>query len=139
VTNPRTTPADIVFTLFDMNGDEQDRYEQIVPAGSQREWSLADLFNMQKFRGSVRIWSDVPIALGSRRTTTTLRGEPTENEIGYIDVASLRGKQRIEFPAISEGAGVATEIFLVNPTSEDVKGQLKFISSGGTPSEVALR
>jgi DNA-binding beta-propeller fold protein YncE len=139
VANATHTPALLRFTLFDTDGKEQGRYEQILPIGTQREWSLGDLFNIEKIRGSVRIWSDVPIAISDKRITTSLRGEPIESEIGYIDTDSLKGHSSAEFPAILDGSGLATEIVLVNPTEVEMKGEIKISSADGHASDVVLR
>jgi DNA-binding beta-propeller fold protein YncE len=139
VADASSTPAMLRFTLFDTDGKEQGRYEQILPIGTEREWSLADLFNVEKFRGTVRLWSDVPIAVSDRRVTISLRGEPVESELGYIDANSLKGTQTVEFPTILDGAGIATQIVLINPTESEIKGQIEFDSSDGQPSEVVLR
>jgi DNA-binding beta-propeller fold protein YncE len=139
VANASRTPALLRFTLFDADGKEQGRYEQILPIGDQREWSLADLFNVEKIRGSVRIWSDVPIAISDKRITTSLRGEPVESELGYVDVGSLKGSQGADLPAILDGAGIATGITLINPTEDDVKTEFQFSSADGSASEIVLR
>lgn len=139
VANATSTPALLRFTLFDSDGNEHGRYEQILPIASQREWSLADLFNVEKFRGTVRLWSDVPIAVSDKRITTTLRGENVETELGYVDPAALKTIQSVELPTISDGAGIATEIVLVNPAETEFKGQMQFDSSDGHPSEIVLR
>ena len=47
--NATHTPALLRFTLFDADGKEAGRYEQILPIGTQREWSLSDLFNIERF------------------------------------------------------------------------------------------
>ena len=125
--------------LRSSHGKEQGRYEQILPIGTEREWSLADLFNVEKFRGSVRLWSDVPVAVSDRRVTHSLRGEPVESELGYVDANSLKGTQTVEFPTILDGAGIATEIVLINPTESEIKGRIQFDSSNGQPSEIVLR
>lgn len=139
VADASSTPALLRFTLFDTDGKEQGRYEQILPIGTQREWSLADLFNVEKFRGSVRLWSDVPVAVSDKRVTNSLRGEPVESELGYIDANGLKGTQTVEFPTILDGAGIATEIVLINPTESEIKGQIQFDSLDGQPSEIVLR
>ncbi len=139
VANASHTPALLRFTLFDADGKEQGRYEQILPIGDQREWSLADLFNIEKIRGSVRIWSDVPIAISDKRITTSLRGEPVESEIGYVDAANLKGSRGADFPAILDGEGVATGITLINPTESEIKSELQFSSVDGHASEIVLR
>ena len=42
----------------------------------------------------------MPIAISDKRSTTSLKGEPVENEIGYIDSGALKGSHVAEFPAI---------------------------------------
>ena len=139
VANATHTPALLRFTLFDADGKEEGRYEQILPIGTQRAWSLSDLFNIQKIRGSVRLWSDVPIAISDERITTSLRGEPVENEIGYVDSGSLKGSHIAEFPAILDGAGIATGIAVINPTEVEIKGEFQFSSADGRAADVVLR
>ncbi len=136
--NPTRTPATIRLTLFDALGEEQERWEQILPAFAQREYSLGDLFNVRKARGAVRFWSDVPLALSARRITRNLRGEPVENEIGYMEPGALAANA-LEFPEIAEGEGLATEIVLINPTSAPIEADLLLTSNGGEPKEIILR
>ena len=139
VANSTRTPALLRFTLFDVNGDEQGRYEQILPVDSQREWSLADLFNLQEFRGSVRLWSDVPVAVSAQRITRTLRGENVRSELGYVDITSLEGKRTLELPHLLNGLDVSTEIILINPTEAELEGNLEFLSREGVATAVVLR
>ena len=89
IANASRTPATLRFTLFDTSGMEHGYYEQILPAHSQRRFTLAELFNHEQFRGVVRLWSDVAIAVSAKRVTRTLRAESVESEIGYVEPASL--------------------------------------------------
>jgi DNA-binding beta-propeller fold protein YncE len=139
VANANRLPALLRFTLFDQSGKETGRYEQIMDPHSQRQWSLPDLFNVQQVRGSVRIYSDVPIALSARRVTTSLRGERVENELGYTDVNAMKGDAPLALPLIWDGEGTATEIVLVNPKPEAINGQLHFTSPDGKAKEIVLR
>jgi hypothetical protein len=139
VADPSNTPALLRFTLFDTDGKEQGRYEQILPIGTQRTWSLADLFDVEKFRGSMRLWSDVPIAISDTRATISVRGEPVENEIGYFDGNATGAKDAVELPAIFDGGGIATGIVLINPADAEAKGVMQFESSDGHPSDIVLR
>ncbi len=137
--NSTQTPATLRLTLFDPSGAERGRYEQLLPARSQREWSLAELFNVQKMRGTLRLVSDVPIAVSAQRITRSLRGEPVRSEIGYVDVAALEKKQEVELPEVSDGAGVATELLLINPLPTPNRAQLRFTAASGQPAAVILR
>ena len=139
IADSTVTPALLRFTLFDTDGKEQGRYEQILAPGTQREWSLADLFNIETFKGTIRLWSDVPVAISDKRVTTTLRGELVEGEIGYVVEANPKQGGTVELPTISDGAGLATEIILVNPTDAEIKGRIQLNSSDGQPSDIVLR
>ena len=136
--NSSRTPATVRLTLFDEMGEEQERWEQILPAFAQREWSLSDLFNVRKHRGTVRFWSDVPMAFSARRVTRNMRGETVENEIGYVDPAKLKGGT-LEFTEIADGEGLSTEILLINPSHETAESRLTFFNSQGEPKEITLR
>jgi DNA-binding beta-propeller fold protein YncE len=139
VANSNRLPALVRFTLFDASGKELSRYEQIMGPNNERQWSLADLFNVQQAKGSVRFYSDVAVALSAKRVTSSLRGELVESEQGYTDVNALKGSQPVVLPLIWDGQGTATEIVFVNPTTADMAGQVQFISSEGAPAQIVLR
>lgn len=136
--NASRTPATVRLTLFDQMGNESGRWEQILPAYAQRDWSLADLFNVRSYRGALRLWSDAPLALSARRITRNMRGDLIENEISYVNLISS-GSGLLEFPDISEGQGLATEILLVNPSGETAEGQFRFAGAAGNAKEIILR
>lgn len=138
VANATQTPALLRFTLFDPDGNEKGRYEQILPIGTQREWTLGDLFNVERFKGSIRFWSDTPVAVSNKRMTDTIRGETFENELSYVDESGAASKTA-ELPEISDGEGIATKITLINSTTADADVRLDFDSSDGQPAEVELR
>jgi DNA-binding beta-propeller fold protein YncE len=139
VANSNRLPALIRFTLFDQSGKELGRYEQIMGPNNERQWSLPDLFNVQQVRGSVRFYSDVPVALSAKRLTTSLRGETIESEQGYVDVNMMKGSAPVALPLIWDGAGMASEIVLMNPTPQAMAGQLRFNAEDGAPSALVLR
>lgn len=139
VANATQTPALLRFTLFDPDGNERGRYEQILPIGTQREWSLGDMFNIEQFKGSIRFWSDTPVALSNKRVTDTIRGDTLENELGYVDGNAKGTADASDLPAISDGDGLATKITLINPTTTDANVRINFDSSDGQPAAIALR
>ena len=139
VANSNRLPALVRFTLFDQSGKELNRYEQIMGPNNERQWSLPDLFNVQQVRGSVRFYSDVPVALSAKRVTSSLRGEAIESEQGYTDVNAMKGSAPVVLPVIWDGEGMASEIVLVNPTPANIAGQLDFTGLDGAPSQIVLR
>jgi DNA-binding beta-propeller fold protein YncE len=139
VANSNRLPALVRFTLFDLGGKELSRYEQIMGPNNQRQWTLPDLFNQQQVKGSVRFYSDVPVALSAKRVTSSLRGELVESEQGYTDVNAMKRGSVVTLPLIWDGEGMASEIVLVNPTPEAMGAQLQFNASDGVPSPIVLR
>jgi hypothetical protein len=67
-----------------------------------------------------------------------MRGDLIENEISYVNLISS-GSGLLEFPDISEGQGLATEILLVNPSGETAEGQFRFAGAAGNAKEIILR
>jgi DNA-binding beta-propeller fold protein YncE len=140
VANPSRWPALVRFTLFDADGNEKGRYEQIMAPGSQRRWSTADLFNVQQAKGSIRLWSDVPVALSAKRVTTSLRGERVENELGYLDASVPSASGALLLPTIWDGEGIASKIVLVNPRTTPIAGAIEFKpADSDTPAKIVLR
>jgi hypothetical protein len=80
----------------------------------------------------------VPLALSARRITRNLRGDPVENELGYVDSTKLTN-EGLELPAIFDGQGLATEIVLINPLQEATKALLTFAGSEGQSKDIILR
>jgi hypothetical protein len=140
VANPSQWPALVRFTLFDVDGNEKGRYEQIMAPGSQRHWSTADLFNVQQAKGSIRFWSDVQVALSAKQVTTSLRGERVENELGYLDASVPAADGTLLLPTIWDGEGIASKIVLVNPGKDAISGEIDFKpADSDTPDTIVLR
>jgi hypothetical protein len=94
---------------------------------------------VQQVKGSVRLFSDVAVAVSARRVTSSLRGELVESEQGYTDVNALKGSAPVVLPVIWDGEGMASEIVLVNPTTNAINGQMLFSNPDGAPSQIVLR
>jgi hypothetical protein len=139
VANSNRLPALVRFTLFDLEGKELGRYEQIMGPNNERQWTLADLFNVQQVKGSVRLYSDVAVAVSARRITNSLRGELVESEQGYTDVNAIKGSAPVLLPVIWDGEGMASEIVLVNPTTQDISARMLFKNPDGAPAQIVLR
>jgi len=139
IANPTRKPATLRFTLFDTLGHEQGRYEQVLPPYREQELRLADLFNLQQFRGAVRLWSDVPVGVSAERTTETLRGEPVTDHMSYMTEEALQDRRYVDLPGIVDGEGLATEIMLTNPTPSAVNVSWRFLSPQGEPQSIVLR
>jgi len=139
VANPTRSPATLRFILFDAQGKEKSRYEQILPPYEELELSLANMFNVQQFEGVIRLWSDALVAVNATRLTESLRREPVLNQIGYVTEEELSGLQQVELPGLYNGAGLATEVLMINPRDAAVNASWRFFSAEGDVKEITLR
>ena len=139
IANPTRSPATLRFTLFNSDGSEQGRFEQVLPRYREQEFSLADMFNVQEFQGVVRLWSDAEISLNASRITESLRREPVLSHIGYTTQEAVTEKRQLVMPGIFSGAGLATEIILVNPGETSLDANWRFYSPEGDAKEITLR
>jgi hypothetical protein len=73
------------------------------------------------------------------RTTTSVRGEPVESEMGYVVEKALAGKRSVEIPAILDGEGLATEVLFANPGDSASTSTFRFFTPDGKPGEIIMR
>ncbi|HEY4031635.1 MAG TPA: NHL repeat-containing protein [Caulobacteraceae bacterium] len=132
-------PAELRMVLFDASGKEKGRYVQILPPHTQRSWTLGELFNVSKFEGSLRLWSDTAVAVSAKRTTKSIRGEPVETEVDFFNEDALRTRHAVQTPGIMDGEGLATQVLFANPNETPSKQTWKFASPDGAPTEVVMR
>ena len=127
--------ANIRFNLFAPDGTFVERFEQILPIGDQWNVSLVELSKRDRFKGSVRVVSDVPVVVSATQHTESVEGNLIEVELPVIDPdISSRG-----VPLLLDGDGVASEIVLLNPTESVASGALRLFSETGQPREMILR
>lgn len=139
ISNPSHKPAMIRFTLFGERGDEIARRELLVPPGVQEDWSLGDLFNLQKAEGMVRVWSDVAIGIGGTVRTKTIRGEIVENHVPFLSEEQMAATGSATLPIIIDGEGIATQVQFINRHAQPVNATWRFQSPEGEPKEIVLR
>jgi DNA-binding beta-propeller fold protein YncE len=139
IANPTRSPATLRFTLFNSDGSEQGRFEQVLLPYREQIFSLADMFNVQEFQGVVRLWSDAEISLNASRITESLRREPVLSHIGYTTQEAVTEKHQLVMPGIFSGEGLATEIILVNPGEVSLDATWRFYSPEGDAKKITLR
>jgi hypothetical protein len=137
--NPTNTPAEMRLMLFDTAGVEKGRYVQILPPHMQQKLTLAEMFNVTRFEGSVRLWSDVPLGVSPQRTTKSVRNELVETQIDYLKEETLQGKRSVAIPGVMDGEGMSTQVVFANPTEAPMKDSWKFLSTDGAAIDVVMR
>jgi len=127
--------ANIRINLFSPDGKFAERYEQNLPINAQWETSLVELSRRDRFRGNVRIVSDVPILISATQVTENVEGGLIEAELSVIDPENTV----LGNPLLLDGDGVASEVILLNPTDEMINGEFQFFSAQGQREEIILR
>ena len=94
-----------------------------------------ELSNRDRFRGNVRIVSDVPILISATQVTENVEGDLIEAELSIIDSENTV----LGNPLLLDGDGVASEVILLNPTDEVMNGEFQFFSAQGQREEMILR
>ncbi|SVB87726.1 uncharacterized protein METZ01_LOCUS240580, partial [marine metagenome] len=127
--------ANIRINLFSPDGKFAERYEQNLPINAQWEASLVELSKRDRFRGNVRIVSDVPILISATQVTENVEGDLIEAELSVIDPKNTV----LGNPLLLDGDGIASEVIILNPTDEVTNGELQFFSAQGQREEMILR
>ena len=125
------------FIVYDQDGNLVDRSHQILPVGRQVELSQVDLVDRGKFKGSVRVVSDVPIGMSAERRTVNVRNETIISALPSM-VTGASGS--VVFPDYADSSERATELFLLNRGGGGAGGaSLRFFSPDGEEMAVILR
>jgi DNA-binding beta-propeller fold protein YncE len=135
--NGGARPADVRLIVYTPDGEELTRTHQILPAGHRVEFTQVDLADRGRFKGSVRIVSDVPISMAAHRRTTNIRNELIVARLPSLTLGS--GTGRLIFPRFLDGPEVATELFMLSKGTALGGGRVEFFDERGQPLTVVLR
>ena len=135
--NGGAVPADVRLIVYTPDGEELTRTHQILPTGRQVDFTQVDLVDKGKFKGSVRIVSDVPISMVAHRLTRNIRNELVVARLPSLSRPSETG--RLIFPRFLDGPEVATELFMLSRGTAQGKAKIEFFDEMGQPLTVVLR
>ncbi len=135
ILNRNPVGASLRFVLRALDGAEVDRYEVIVREESQQEFSLVQLFNVGRFKGTLYIFSDVPVSIHATQETVNLRGEPIAMRVPVFEPGRPGGTT----VALSDGDGLTTEIVMVNTGDAAASGVVSTLDGDGDPLSLPLR
>ena len=139
LTNATEGTADVRLLVYDEDGHLLNRSYQILPAGRQVEFSHVDLADRGKFRGSIRMASDVPIAVSAAQRTINVRNETITAAVPSMTRAT--GGDPVEavvFPAYTDGPEQATQLFLLNRGDAE-RATFRFRGADGEALSAILR
>ena len=140
IANPeKRRPVIVRFYLFDAFGKEQGRHEMLLPPMMQRRFDLAQVFNQTQFsKHSVKILTDLPVAIHSHQETLNIRDELVSTEVVGLHESWMTAGMRV-LPHFLDQAGFATDINLINAKKENINGMITFYTPEGEEMSVTLR
>ncbi len=135
---PSPQRTSIYLDHFDVDGNHRSRYERIVPLGKKMVLDLEHTFGIGALRGSLRIFSDSEVGLTLLKKVTNARGELVFSDVP-LQEASDETREQLMFPLFSNGAGHATEVVLMNPSTHATDGRLNIKDGAGEVLATILR
>ncbi len=135
IVNDNPIGASLRFVLYGLDGAETDRREEIVREHSQQEFSLVQLFDVGRYKGTLYVISDAPVSIHAIRETVNLRDEP----IAVRTPVFKPGDAAATTLELRDGDGVTTEIVLVNTGDAEASGVVATRDASGEPLSLPLR
>jgi len=135
--NGGAQPADLRLILYNPVGKELYRLNQILPPGRQLDFTQVDLADRGKFKGSLRIVSDLPVSITAHQLTKNVRNETIMTQLPSMrsNVAS----KGVIFPWFIDGPTIATQLFVLRKGVPATRGKIEFFDRKGQPLKVVLR
>lgn len=135
VANYNTHGASVRMILKDLEGEEVDRSEQLLLPGSQRSFTLGDLFDRTRFAGSVTLVSNIGVGISARQSIVNVRGDEILTE---VPVLTDDAEGTLLFPYM-DGNGLSTQLSILTRPREPVDSTIGFFQPDGDPLAVILR
>ena len=148
ITNPGSTDAHITLTLRRADGTIAATKTTLVLADHQSSQFVTELFSTQPevesdFNGTLRITSDVPVAIvglrfrGHNFSTLPVTSLAPPTDVPVIS-AGVGGPGSVILPQFAAGGGWATEIVLVNSGATTLTVRVDLFKNDGTPLTASL-
>ena len=130
-----TAEAVVTFTAKDAAGRTLDSFDQTLMPGGHGAQTMAGLFGLSSFTGSLEITSTEPIV----SLSINAEAAPIFSSLpaGELD-PSAQGQTMYYFPHLAVGASWQTTITYINYSAEEVSCQTDFLSDQGTPLLVSF-
>ncbi|MBZ5534614.1 MAG: hypothetical protein LAO31_01560 [Acidobacteriia bacterium] len=148
ITNPNTASANVNLMLIQADGTTLTTKVLVVPGKSQVSQFVTELFASMPqvqtdFSGTVRITSDIPVAVvglrfrGHNFSTLPVTSLSARSDVPSIS-AGVGGPGSVILPQFAAGGGWATEIVLVNSGSTDLIVRVDLFKNDGTALTASL-
>jgi len=144
IANTSGEDASVDLTFTDTAGTASAPVTVAVPAGGQTINFLADapISIASASTGVLQFNSSVPVSVIAVSFLTNEANDSLITAIPVADTSKVSGEPLL-IPEFVDGPGLTSDIFLVNPSDEEVRGEVQFFSQGnaavpGAPIEVAI-
>lgn len=142
ILNPSEDAVTATLILRDPSGDQVDQKEQMFAAGQHQSLFVDQLFSgLENFTGSLTFQTQQEgerLAAVTLRQNTNLQGEPIFATLPVVDLTGAATKESIFFPQVGAGAGLSTQLVLMNPSGSQVAGRIQLFNDDGFPLEMEL-
>ena len=136
--NEGRVPATAYLELFDIDGNSLAKRERIVPLGRRVQLSLEDAFGETPLRGTLRVFSDVQVAVALQRELVNVLGDTIVTDIP-LQPTPETAVDKVVFPFYANGEGASTEVLVVNTGRTSHEGSLRVRDAGGEVQTTILR
>jgi hypothetical protein len=139
IANPNASSATINF-YFTSGTADVGAAATTIPANGQIAAFLDQApFNAPaNFQGTFTFTSSLPVGVIALRGLTNQRGEFLMSTLPVVDTNSVATTGTQVLPDFSDGGGWKTQIFLVNPGSTAMTGNIQFVSPSGASANVTI-
>ena len=133
--NPNAQAANVEMVLRDEFGAEVATRPETLDAGTHLARFVSELFTALPpgFTGSLSFTSSQPLGSISLRESLNRSGEAMYSTLPVVDLNAAPVSDPVAFPHIAIGEGYTTQIVLINPTGQTIRGQIRLTDSGGQP------
>jgi hypothetical protein len=146
IVNPSDVPVTLNFYFTGSNGQRSAEGSTTIAANGQ----LARFLNEAPFTGSISFFhgtftfeASAPVSAIALRSVINERSEFLVTTLPVADLSATAETAPVVFPQYAEGGGWTTQILLVNPTDDVLRGSVQFYGHGtsvspGRPAYAAL-
>ncbi len=144
ISNAGNGAVDLDLTLRDSAGNQVGEIEsRRLEAGENLAEFVSQLFPAVEagFTGSLTFQTragSASLAAVTLRVGTNLDGDPIFATLPVADLDAAPGGGSLIFPHLGAGSILSTQIILINPSDQQIDGQVALIESGGGPLELEV-
>jgi sugar lactone lactonase YvrE len=137
--NTSQQPATVRLRLRDSSGSEVPSKSLTLGAGQHMATFVFQQFDPQivgpesNFTGSLTFESDQKLAAITLRQNHNKLDEPLYTTLPVADPSAAPSQTPMVFPQIAAGDNYVTQLILLNTSSGDLSGTMRFTASDGTP------